>query len=509
LTAIGEQPPQRSTGTVAPTSRRNGRRRNGARSEKAMPANGGQPTNGRNGRHAEEVVEQSLVFVCSHCSESFASREDLLAHRAAEPQLEALADAAAAVLLSELRSSARARLEFAALFATFFALYAMGRALQVPYLALVGELGVLLFGVGAAPLQVSRSARLAARLGVAGLVMLSSMSLLGVLMVLEPLGQPWHPFLWAAAALATAALAHGVGVRRALSDLRIVGRRAARAVWSVSHAPQGGGWAPLTATVLGTAAWLAAAIMAGHIPPGVAGFLPHIPPVWYAGVASLIVAVFLAHGKREVYVTLAVLSLVLALSVTPALVYAMPRSQSAAKHIEFVQLILAQHRLSTGSGIYATYSAFFAGIAWLCSVARVSDVTGLATWWPVFIGLVGLAELRLLFGRLSSSGYRCWAAIMIVVLVNSIGADYFSPQSIGFVMGLGIYALVLSRGGPPPVDGRLRIALLVFSGCALATTHELSPFIVGGVWSSLRCSGAPARVGRPSPCWCPPRSGRG
>ncbi len=137
--------------------------------------------------------------------------------------------------------------------------------------------------------------------------------------------------------------------------------------------------------------------------------------------------------------------------------------------------------MSTGSGIYAAYSAFFAGIAWLCSVARVTDVTGLATWWPVFIGLVGLAELRLLFGRLSSSGYRCWAAIMIVVLVNSIGADYFSPQSIGFVMGLGIIALVLSGGEPPPVDGRLRITLLVLSGCVLATTHELSPFIVGGV----------------------------
>ena len=48
-------------------------------------------------------------------------------------------------------------------------------------------------------------------------------------------------------------------------------------------------------------------------------------------------------------------------------------------------------------------------------------------------------------------------------------------------MGLGIYALALSGGGSRPFDGRLRAALLLLSGCALATTHELSPFIVGGV----------------------------
>ena len=529
---MGEEPPKRSDHTVASkphTTARHGAGHNGAGRNGA--GRKGDPNGGRSGKPDDGTAveaqpdRQSVVFVCSNCGERFMRREDLRAHQDEEAALpwrrrgrrrtldpfteparpEALARAAAAVSAADLRVSAEARLSFGVLFAACFALYAVGRSLQLPYLSLCGELGVLFFGLGAAPLQLSRSAKLAARLGVATLVMLSAMSLLGAVMVLEPLGAFWRPFLWAAGALALAAFIHVLGVRQAIVDLARTGLRL-RAVWGGAVGPEGGGWAPLAATVLGTAAWLTAALRAGRITPGVAGFLPHITPLWYAGVVSLVLAVFLARRKREAWVTLAVASLVMAFTVTPALVYGMPRAQSAGKHIEFVQLILTQHRLSTGSGIYAAYSAFFAGVAWLCSVARVTDVTALATWWPVFMGLLGLIELRFLIGRLGLPAYHTWFAVLIAVLANAMSADYFSPQSIGFVMGLGIYALVLeprwsALGGeplsgealsrdilggsalsqPPPVGPRLRAIALLFSGCALATTHELSPFIVGGV----------------------------
>ncbi len=534
---MGDQPPKRSDHTITSTRRtvRPGSRRNGK--DRDGPHNGG-PSGSRNGDDhgvppEVQTDRQSVVFVCSNCGERFMRREDLRAHQEDEARLpwrrhrrrrtldpftepaqpEALAQAAAAISAADLRASAEARLTFGVLFAACFALYAIGRALQWPYLSLCGELGVLFFGLGAAPLQLSRSARLAARLGVAGLVMLSAMSLLGAVMVLEPLGAFWRPFLWAAAAVAVATLIHLFGVRQAIGDLARTGLRL-RAMWGGAVGPASGGWAPLTATVLGTGAWLTAAIRAGHITPGIAGFLPHIAPLWYAGVVSLVLALFLARGKREAWAALAVASLVMAFTVTPALVYGMPRAQSAGKHIEFVQLILTQHRLSTGSGIYAAYSAFFAGVAWLCSVARVTDATALATWWPVFMGVLALIELRFLFGRIGLPAYRVWVAMLFAVLVNAIGADYFSPQSIGFVMGLGVCALVLeprlptfggeplsgealSReilGGsalsqPPPVGPRLRALALLVSGCALATTHELSPFIIGGVLAVLTVFG--------------------
>ena len=174
------------------------------------------------------------------------------------------------------------------------------------------------------------------------------------------------------------------------------------------------------------------------------------------------------------------MSLVAALTLTPALVYGMPRSQSAAKHVDLVQLILHAHHLDPGAGIYQAYSGFFSAIAWVCDLAGIHDSVGIATFWPFVIGLVGLAELRFFFGRQIQSSYRIWVGMTLVVLVNAIGADYFSPQSVGFVLALGVYGLALGRDWPGLGD-RMRIALLVLAGCSLAVTHELSPYIAGGV----------------------------
>ena len=158
----------------------------------------------------------------------------------------------------------------------------------------------------------------------------------------------------------------------------------------------------------------------------------------------------------------------------------MPRTQSAAKHVDLVQLILSAHHLNPEAGIYQAYSGFFSAIAWVCDLAGIHDAIGLATYWPFVIGLVGLAELRFFFGGLVHSRYRIWVGMTLAVLVNAIGADYFSPQSVGFVLAVGAYRLALWRELPGLSD-RMRIALLALVGCSLAVTHELSPYIAGGV----------------------------
>ena len=176
-------------------------------------------------------------------------------------------------------------------------------------------------------------------------------------------------------------------------------------------------------------------------------------------------------------------SLVAALTVTPAVVYGMPRSQSAAKHIDLVMNILQAHFLNRGEGIYQAYSGFFSGVAWICDLAgvhSVSAVTAIATYWPFIIGLISIAELRFFFGRMVKSWYRIWIGVAAAFLVNSIGSDYFSPQSVGFALGIGVFALALGRDFPG-LEERTRVALLVIAGCAMAVTHELSPYIVGGV----------------------------
>jgi hypothetical protein len=393
----------------------------------------------------------------------------------------------------------RARLTLSVLFGASLLLYAAGRAGHADPVRAAGLAGALFFGVGAAPLQLSGRARLDLRLGVAGVVGLSVPLLVASVMVLTPW---WHPVLAAEVVGAAAAAVHAwacarVLSRRSRSELsgrswRVLSgrswRRAGGWLWSGSSAC-------IACIAAGTALWCAAAVRVGHVVPGVLGFLPKISVFWYVGLACLLAGIVLARGRSEWHAASGVLSLLAALTLTPALVYGMPETQTAAKHIQLVQTVLQAHFLNRAAGIYEAYSGFFSAMAWLCDLAGIHDPTGIATYWPFLIGILALAELRLLFGRLTSSPYRIWAAIALVVLVNAVGEDYFSPQSVGFALGLGVYGLAVGlpmRGqresgqgglGPrwPGLDERARMILLVLAGCALAVTHELSPYIVGGV----------------------------
>ncbi|HEX6448995.1 MAG TPA: hypothetical protein VF060_06005 [Trebonia sp.] len=363
-------------------------------------------------------------------------------------------------------------LGLSALFGASLILVATGYALDVGVLRLIGVLGAVFFGVGTAPLQLSERSSLAMRLGVAGITGLSVLTLVGSVMVLTPL---WHPLPAAVIIGAVAVSVHFQACRRALARLR--GSDVFRSL--------GLGWraafdSSIACSVGGTVLWCGAALNRGHIVPGVGGFLPVISPLWYVGLVLLLAGIALARGKSEVHAMFALVSLVAALTLTPALVYGMPRSQSAAKHVDLVQLILSAHHLDRGINIYDAYSGFFSAIAWVCDLAGIHDSIGLATCWPFVIGLAGLAELRFFFGRLINSSYRIWVGMTLVVLVNAIGQDYFSPQSVGFVLVLGVYGLVLGHDWPG-LSNRMRIALLVFVGCSLAVTHELSPYVAGGV----------------------------
>jgi hypothetical protein len=87
-----------------------------------------------------------------------------------------------------------------------------------------------------------------------------------------------------------------------------------------------------------------------------------------------------------------------------------------------------------------------------------------------------LAALRFLADRLTGSPTLAWTAVVLAVLADPIGADYFSPESVGFVAGLLVIGVAVSR-----LDTAVRLPLLVAGGGLLAMSHQLSPYIVGGV----------------------------
>jgi len=216
----------------------------------------------------------------------------------------------------------------------------------------------------------------------------------------------------------------------------------------------------------------------------VGGFLTVISPAWYVG--NVLVLLGLVLGRhRDRLAAPAVLSLAISTTLTPALVYGAPNEPSAAKHIHLVEIILTHHHLDPSAGIYQAYSAFFAGIAWICRIVAVHNPFGLATYWPVLVGVVSVIELRLLMGRIVEGTGRRWIAVTLVMLVNAVGQSYFSPQSAGYLLAIGMIAIMQTRPGQRPFAERQTTGLLVLVSVVLAVTHELSPYVVAGTLIAL------------------------
>jgi hypothetical protein len=336
-------------------------------------------------------------------------------------------------------------------------------------------------GIGGAPWVLARRMRLPTRMAMTALATLAVPTFVGSLM----LGAgAWHPALAFVALAALSLPLHVYGCHAALRDRKL------RAQPGGPSAPRPGGGlrrlvrkhvnVSLLLSMTGGLCCLVAALTHRHLDPALWGFLPRIGPLWYAGLALVVIAFAVSRAGSDASVAVAALILLLVLTGTPALVYDGPRSPSAAKHVEFVQQIRTLHRLDTPVAVYNAWPGYFAAMAWLCDVAGLRDPMRLALWWPAIIGFFKLAGLRFLAGTLVTSRTVAWVAVALAVVADPIGADYFSPQSVGFVLGLLAFAIALSH-----YDWALKATALTAAGCALAVSHQLSPYIVGGTLAIL------------------------
>jgi hypothetical protein len=135
-----------------------------------------------------------------------------------------------------------------------------------------------------------------------------------------------------------------------------------------------------------------------------------------------------------------------------------------------------------------------------------NSLFGVATYWPVLLVLMRVVELRFLAGRLLATTGRQWCAVMLVLLVDSLGADYYSPQSIGYILAIGVVAIAMNGLTPRPFGWRGTLCLLTLVGVALAPTHELSPYMAAGALFVLAIFGqAPfwtcVPIGLPALAW--------
>ncbi|NII49909.1 hypothetical protein [Frigoribacterium endophyticum] len=238
------------------------------------------------------------------------------------------------------------------------------------------------------------------------------------------------------------------------------------------------------ATVAGVALVVVASLLVrGDPPPG--GLLSIEGPLWWAGLVLLVAAAVVAVvSRRSPALPLMSLSGVAVLS--QAIAYGTPTMVSAARHVGVVESIRANGGTSTGVDIFQSWSGLFAAVAWAADVAGLHDVMVVATWWPVMISPLITLAATVLAARFLTDDGRAWIAGGLFGLTLTLNTLYFSPQSLGVVLSLSVFALALS--GRPPISGARRrsrpasvapwrLAAVLALGCALAVTHQISPYL--------------------------------
>ena len=374
--------------------------------------------------------------------------------------------------------TARERLLVSAISLAALATGVAGLLTGADVLRAAGMVAYLLFGLGAAPWALSRRMGLAQRLAFTGGGSLAI--LIGVSAVML-LGHAWHPMIFATIVCVLTAALHVAGVVAAARELP---RRATTPRQAPPRA--------LLLSITGAALCGVAALTHHHVDPGLWGFLVKIGPLWYLGLLLIVASLALARSANEVSLAVGVLLLMLVLTGTPALVYDGPRTQSAAKHLEFVQQIRGTYHLRTPVAVYNDWPGFFSAMAWLSDIAGIRDPVGLATVWPAIIGVARVFAMRYLAGQLLDGKTLPWLAAGLGVLADPLGQDYFSPQSVGFVLGLMIFGVALST-----MRLALKATILILLGSTVTVAHQLSPYIIGGTLCVL------VVFGRLRPWWIP------
>ncbi|ADP78217.1 hypothetical protein FraEuI1c_0129 [Pseudofrankia inefficax] len=379
-------------------------------------------------------------------------------------------------------------------------------AAGLTHLRIAALLVFCLIGIGSAPWALDTRMRLTTRMAMTTLVSFSVLTFVATFML--SLGR-WHPALAFTLVSLICVPLHWIGFRRA-----VVERRDARPAVDLTPL-RDGTWndvvdrlrlrefSALYCAVAGAVLCMYAALRHRHIvDPGVYGYLTHVGPAWYLGLALIVVAIVIAPRADERVMAAVVLLLVVAVLLTPSLVYDAPRQPSATKHVDLVQQIRHAHHLDALVLVYNGWAGMFAAMAWLCDITGIREPMGLATFWPPLIGFFKVLALRYFAGKVLPTAYQAWIAVILGVLADTIGADYFSPQSVGYVIGLVAFGLALSHRRSVQ-----RTLLLVSAGLLISVTHQLSPYIVGGalvilvVFRQIRPWWTPVTVLGPAAAW--------
>ncbi len=203
---------------------------------------------------------------------------------------------------------------------------------------------------------------------------------------------------------------------------------------------------PLTALAIG----LVSLTTARESAIGQYGLIQALPPLYFVSLAIL--AISFIHAWRSPVprfpeLILGVISLVVLLQSAPAIIESEPRFQIAWLHAGFTDFVARTGRVLPRLDTRFSWPSFFTGTAFLSRAGGLPNAIILIKWWSVFINLLYLPPLYMLAKLVLRDAKKAMLAIWLFPFANWIGQDYYSPQSVAYLLYLVLLCVVLGPYG--------------------------------------------------------------
>lgn len=267
-------------------------------------------------------------------------------------------------------------------------------------------------------------------------------------------------------------------------------------------------WLHLALLCLGLGLWAYGVSQIRRQAIGSYGLLASANVWFFIGFAVLLAGALLEMSRPESRGWLLgtyLVGLIVAIYATVPILYGVPEYAWVYKHIGIAQALGTHGRVTDPSNIYEQWPVLFAAVASVSGISHVSPISFVA-WAPLAFEL---ADALLLFGifRLLGAPKRVsWLALfMYEGLIAWVGQDYLSPQAFGYLLWLGIVAILirwmlavapahrhqgaigrararLLTGFPAPkasspAQRTLAMTLLAIIYFAIVAAHQLTPYL--------------------------------
>ena len=180
------------------------------------------------------------------------------------------------------------------------------------------------------------------------------------------------------------------------------------------------------------------------------GLIQALPPLYFVSVGIVAISFIIAWRSpqpRFPELILGLVSLVVLLQGAPGIIESEPRFATAWLHVGYTDFVAQTGRVLPGIDARFNWPSFFTGMAFLDRAGGLPSAIILLRWWPVFLNLLYLPPLYMLAKLVLRDEKKAMLATWLFPFANWVGQDYYSPQSVAYLLYLALFCVVLGPYG--------------------------------------------------------------